>query len=141
MHLVSLYWILNANKLGTSKWGKSKIVGLDFHLDFNNCIHISIFPHAFKQDFNLTFLLFEFIEKLSIFSNPNSPIPWSMLFTSFPIHLQKKGCIIIMVLTQVALGCLDINFMSLIFHVLTIPILRSCKTLLSTTQFKKIIEK
>jgi hypothetical protein len=38
----------------TSKWSRSKVVGLNFHLDFNNCIHINIFPHCYNP--NLGFM-------------------------------------------------------------------------------------
>lgn len=87
--------ILNANKPETSKWGRSKVVGLDFHLDFNNFIHINIFPHTFKQDFNLTFLKFEFIGKLSIFNNPNfHPFPEVCYSHLFQFIYKRKGALL-----------------------------------------------
>lgn len=88
--------ILNANKLETSKQSRSKVVGLDFHLDFNNCIHINIFPHTFKQDFNLTFLLFEFIGKLSIFNNPNfHPFLEVCYSHHFQFIYKRKGTLLL----------------------------------------------
>lgn len=95
-HGFTILTVFNANQPKTSKWGRSKVVGLDFCLDFNNCIHINKFPHTFKQDFNVTFLQFEFIRKLSIFKNPNfHPFLEVCYSCHFQFIYRRKGVLLL----------------------------------------------